>query len=96
MPDQKTIWAIVIVAALLAGVFEAIKEINQIGWRNMNREERISIAFYPIAVPLAIFVGIFWGLAALVAESVFRITKTFAGSVKKVVNQNRNSNGRER
>jgi hypothetical protein len=47
MPDQKTIWAIVIAAALLVGVFGAIKEINQIGSRNMTRAERISIAFYP-------------------------------------------------
>jgi uncharacterized membrane protein len=86
MPDQKTIWATVIVAALLVGVFEAIKEINQIGWRNMNRKQRISIAFYPIAVPLAIFVGIFWCLVAFVAESVVRIIKAFAGITKKVVN----------
>ena len=96
MPDQKTIWAIVIVAALLAGVFEAIKEINKIGWRNLNREERISVAFYPIAVPLAIFLGIFWCLVALVGKSVFGITKTFAGIIKKVVDQDRNSNGRAR
>jgi hypothetical protein len=96
MPSQKTIWAIVIVAALLAGVFEAIKEINQSGWRNLNRDERISIAFYPIAFPLAILVGIFWVLVELVAESVFRIIKTFGGITKKVVDQNRNSNGRAR
>ena len=75
MPDQRTICAIVIVAVLLAGLFEAIKTIKQIGWRNMSREEAILIALYPIAVPLAIFVGIFWWLAALVAESVLRIIR---------------------
>jgi hypothetical protein len=96
MPDQKTIWAIVITVALLAGVFDAIRQINQIGWRNMTRAERISIAFYPIAVPFAIFLGIFWWLVELVAESVLRITKTFAGITKKVLDQNRNSNDRAR
>jgi hypothetical protein len=92
MPDQRTICAILIVAALLAGLFEAIKGIKQIGWRNMNREERISIALYPIIVPLAIFVGIFWGFVALVAASVSSIIKAFAGIRKKIVHQIRNSN----
>jgi hypothetical protein len=94
MPSQKMIWAIVISAALLAGVFEAIKETRQIGWRNMNRDEKISMAFYPIVFPVAIFAGIFWGLVAIVAESVLRIVKTFRGITKKVVDQNRNFNGR--
>ena len=90
MPDQRTICAIVVVAVLLAGLFEAIKTIKQIGWRNMSREETTLIALYPIAVPLAIFVGIFWGFVALVAKSVSSIMKTFAGITKK--HQNRNSN----
>jgi hypothetical protein len=62
MFDQNAIWVTLIGAALLAAIFKAHAEINQIGWRNASPQR---LACYLLTVPLAIFLGIFWGMLAL-------------------------------
>jgi hypothetical protein len=74
MLDQNAIWGTLIGAALLAGIFQALAEINQFGWRNTSPQRRISMACYPLTVPLSIFVGIFFGMLALGIRCAFAIS----------------------
>ena len=75
MLDQKIIWGSLIGAALIGGTVQALADINHIGWRNMSRQERISTILSPILFPLAVFVGLFWGMLALVARVYLQLSQ---------------------